>query len=201
MKERPDRARRTKTEARIREAMTKLLSQGGMKGLTVSGVCREAGINRGTFYAHYLDKFDLVNKQIDAMVEDVRQILQSGDDGGDAPHDAGDCIPRDRVRRAIGYLYENRELIGAINDGGGDTDFQRHVKRACVDMIEECAARCEGLTLSYCGVPREYGREMLVSSMVAILWLWIERGCAEPPDQIARIVFLNKDVRPSDLLR
>ena len=42
------------TEVRIREAARTLVCESGTTDrLTVSGICRRAEINRGTFYLHY----------------------------------------------------------------------------------------------------------------------------------------------------
>lgn len=54
--------RQTKTELKLQQALTELLPTKGLASMTVSDICRTAGINRGTFYAHYIDKYDLVDK-------------------------------------------------------------------------------------------------------------------------------------------
>lgn len=54
--------RQTKTELKLQQALTELLPTKGLANMTVSDICRTAGINRGTFYAHYIDKYDLVDK-------------------------------------------------------------------------------------------------------------------------------------------
>ena len=51
--------RNTRTEARIKAAFTTLVRTKGFDSMSVSDIARTAGINRGTFYMHYTDKFDL----------------------------------------------------------------------------------------------------------------------------------------------
>ena len=53
----------------IREAFFKLLREKGFEKITVTDVCREANINRGTFYLHYVDKYDLLNAMIDEALD------------------------------------------------------------------------------------------------------------------------------------
>lgn len=46
-----------------------------MESLTVSDIARGAGINRGTFYLHYIDKYDLMEKLADESIIEVSEIL------------------------------------------------------------------------------------------------------------------------------
>jgi len=63
--------RRTRyTKQVIHEAFFALLGEGGFDKITVTGLCRRADINRGTFYLHYVDKFALLDEVIDEMLDE-----------------------------------------------------------------------------------------------------------------------------------
>ena len=51
---------RQDTDRRIRQVLLASLEQG--KEPTVGEICAGAGINRSTFYRHYLDVYDLMEK-------------------------------------------------------------------------------------------------------------------------------------------
>lgn len=191
--------RKTKTEGRIRAALTLLLREKGIDGLTVSDVSREAGINRGTFYAHYTDKYDLVQKQIDAVAADLSDILLA--EPAAEPATIVDVIPYDRVLEALRYVHENHEFLGALTNDGQDMRLQGYVKEVLAELIEKQLSRLGGPAPSYCGLPHDYGREVLLSSTVSVIWLWLRRGCAETPEQIADVIFRAKDIAPSELLK
>ncbi len=62
--------RRTRyTLAVIREAFFDLLKRKGFDKLTVSELCKQAQINRGTFYLHYEDKYALITELIDEALD------------------------------------------------------------------------------------------------------------------------------------
>jgi AcrR family transcriptional regulator len=66
----------TRTRKLIRDALTSLLAEKSFEAITVQDVAERATINRATFYAHYTDKFALLN----ALVrEDVVAYLTRGD--------------------------------------------------------------------------------------------------------------------------
>ena len=47
------------TKMTIFEAFEQLLCSNGFEGISVSMICKEAGISRATFYYHFKDKFDV----------------------------------------------------------------------------------------------------------------------------------------------
>lgn len=69
-----------KTEKLITETMMRLLATMSMSKITVKKICDEALISKSTFYDHYVDKFDVVDKIVDgyAMAFD-REIRQRFD--------------------------------------------------------------------------------------------------------------------------
>ena len=52
--------RQTSTKTDIRKTFIELLNTKGFDNLTVSDIARGSDINRGTFYLHYVDKYDLM---------------------------------------------------------------------------------------------------------------------------------------------
>jgi AcrR family transcriptional regulator len=189
--------RKTKTEQRILHALVHLLHTKGLEALTVSDVTREAGINRGTFYNHYVNKYDLVEKQIGAVIDILTSILLAP---GSDPADAHELIPRKNTLAALRYIKNNLELVATLTSNGSDPRLQERIKDAIRRLIERKVAGSKKLTLSYGGIPRDYGREMLLSSFTSVIWLWLRRGCTEPPEQICDIISANKDLSPSQLL-
>lgn len=184
--------RQTKTEGRIREALTRLLPKKGVEGISVSDIAREAGINRGTFYAHYVDKYDLMEKQIEAIATDLTHIvLDSQDDG--------ELVPYRGVLQALHYVRDNYAFLAAITSNGTNVQMREHVKDLIRDLLEESARR-RGLSLSFGGIPQDYGREMVLSSTTSVLWLWLAKGCKEPPEEIADIIWKGKGSSPEELL-
>ena len=50
------------TRMLIRQAFTSLLKEKPVQSISVKELCERAGINRGTFYAHYTDIYDLMRQ-------------------------------------------------------------------------------------------------------------------------------------------
>lgn len=190
------RTRNTKTETKIREALTELLPNKGLAGITVSDICRAAGINRGTFYSHYTDKFNLMAKQVDRLAQDLSDILL-GDESADAPADNGcELFAKERVTACLEYVYENYGFIAAITGNGSDTQLKDYVKDLIGTLFEQSAA-ARGVELRF--ESDDYGREMLLSGITSVFWLWLSKGCPESPQEITEIVWTHKSLTPEEL--
>jgi len=65
-----------RTRKLIREALASLLAEKSFESVTVQDIAERATVNRATFYAHFTDKFAL----LDAMIrEDFAGYLSQGD--------------------------------------------------------------------------------------------------------------------------
>lgn len=188
--------RQTKTELKLQQALTELLPTKGLASMTVSDICRTAGINRGTFYAHYIDKYDLVDKQVERLTDDLKRIVFAP--GGGIANDH-ELIPQQRVLEVLRYVKDDYALIAALIGNGTNMELRERVQEIIGELLEQSARR-HGLTLSYGGVPADYGRAMVLSGITSVIWLWIKKGCVEPPEEISRIVWTNKSCSPQELL-
>ena len=68
------------TKLLIRRAFLDLLRQKPIQSITVKELCAQAGINRGTFYSHYTDIYDLLG-QMEAGFQKELEGLLSGQEG------------------------------------------------------------------------------------------------------------------------
>jgi len=66
-----------RTRHLIKEAFVDLLKEMDIEKMTVSKIAARATISRVTFYLHYRDIPDMLEKMADDMIEDIQQILYS----------------------------------------------------------------------------------------------------------------------------
>lgn len=194
--------RRTTTEPRLRAALTELLAERGLETISVSDITRRAGVNRGTFYAHYTDKHDLVQQLINGVLEDLTNIVlgeegvaadAEGEDREEPADEPGavEPIPFERVQAALVYARDHYALLAALTDNGTDQRIYEQMKALIGELVER-SARQHGITVDYGDVPEDYAREMMLSGVASVIWLWLRRGCPESPRGIATIIWKAK---------
>ncbi len=71
-----------KTEKAIMNAFVHCVNTVGYEKTNVSLICRYADINRKTFYSHYLDKEDLLDKLYSKLKNSLLNSMESGDKSG-----------------------------------------------------------------------------------------------------------------------
>lgn len=122
--------RRTRyTRMVIAEAFFSLLKQKGFTKMTVTDICKEAQINRGTFYLHHEDKFALLRDLID-------EALDAEPPRGSAPEAFCQRVPQTNEAR---LLYEDPDTFSYV--------AQR--------MIERSAATAVPAIMERTGLPEE----------------------------------------------
>lgn len=67
------------TKMIIRETFINLLEKKSINKITVSEICKEADINRATFYRYYLDVYDLYDKVRDEFVVKLMGSIKTND--------------------------------------------------------------------------------------------------------------------------
>lgn len=50
------------TEIRMESAMLEIMKNTDFEKITVKKICEKAGVNRSTFYAHFIDIYDMIDK-------------------------------------------------------------------------------------------------------------------------------------------
>lgn len=86
------------TKQAIRDGFLRLLAEKPIEKISVTEICREADINRGTFYAHYSDPYELKRSLEDQLSDALAQRLQESG------------LKRLTSLQTLRLLSENREL-------------------------------------------------------------------------------------------
>ena len=119
---------------------------------------READINRGTFYAHYRDVYDL-REQIEAeMITDFRAMIAVL-----RPSEAATLQPV--LTRAMDYLEENREIVTALIRVSAAEGFRKKM----IGVLEECRLD----VIRHRSMEDVYVARFLATGIVGMLEKWI----------------------------
>lgn len=191
--------RNTATKRLIKQAFIDILREKGIDGLTMSGIARRAGINRGTVYLHYTDKFDMLRKLEDEAIADLTAILFP-EHGQRAIRKPEELVPYSAILAALDYVRDDFAFFQVLIGTNGDPMFAERMKDLLADLIAEEVERSEGVSLDMQGMPIDYAREMALGGLMAILLLWVKKGGVEPTEQIAGMISRAKHLSPYDML-
>lgn len=109
------------TKMVLRNSLSELLAEKPIEKITVKEICEKADINRGTFYSHYSDEFDLYNCIVDELLENGFERL------GDFMTLSDDEIT-DSITNVFEYIQENAELIRTLINNGVEYSIEKRIR-------------------------------------------------------------------------
>ena len=159
--------RRRESVAKIEHVFVSLLQTKELSQITVSDICKKAGLNRTTFYANYLDIYDLADKIKEHLENQMKQLYQEE--------------------------YENRfnsndylKLFRHIKDN--PLFFKTYFKLGYDNNYKVVLYDYEQAKKYFDDKHIEYHIEFFKSGLNAVLKKWLENDCAETPEEIAEII-------------
>ncbi len=174
---RKDNARSRDTDRRIVTAFYQLLDRyGTMSKVTVREICQEAGINRSTFYAHYVDTYDLLEKVERNMEREMtRAFLEQVRPGSDV------------VRGFVSmfkFIAEYRRF------------FEIYLSEAAHPVLgisrELYQSRFDSADLMALGFESEeeigYQEDFFLAGITAVVRRWLKSGCKQSPEELMDMI-------------
>jgi len=182
----PTDRRVVRTKAVIRHALTELIEEKGFEALTVKDITTRANINRGTFYLHYRDKYDLLQQSEQELIEGLIAIISTIRPFNlDLQLSLDEPVPQ--IVNVFEYMNEHADFLKTILGPKGDPAFHPLLKSMMWKYLFEknitpLIKRENAL------VPTEYLVAYITSAHFGIIQEWLMQGRRESPHDIALIM-------------
>lgn len=192
--------RSLRSQRLLRRALAEELAESGdLARVTVAGLTERAGLTRRTFYSHYRDIPDFIERVEESVLDEVRThidaIVAAHLEDLYAHIDAAE--PASGSVELLTYLKDNGELIGALLGPGGDPAFIEKLLVLARGVVSERMQT--GIFPDALGIFFDYYLSSVIASEVGIVQRWFSNGLVESPETMARIMTVVAFVRPGDL--
>jgi len=175
-----------RTREAIREALIDLIDEKGFESISIKDITDRANINRGTFYLHYHDKFDLLDQTENEIIERMKEILLSeGSWGFEEYINSGKPMPV--IVSLFNYIKSHARLMRAILGLKANPNFQGRLKKAIesnLNYLGVFANKNQSALL----VPGEYLVSYVAAAHMGVVQVWLENNCRETPEEMALIL-------------
>jgi AcrR family transcriptional regulator len=178
-----------RTRKMIKEAFVELMEEKGFDAVTVKDITTRAGINRGTFYAHYQDKFDLMDKYQEEILTEIAEIAKRNLPNTLSEINASSPTlkPVSTVVSILEYNDQNHRFMKTLLGPKGDLTFQNRLKKfmwnALIKNNPNSVLKEENLL-----VPGHYLVSYIASAHIGVVQQWLNSGRKESPEEMARIL-------------
>lgn len=166
--------RYSRTEKLLREAFWELLSTKPIEKITIRDLTERAAVNRCTFYHHYQDIYDLLERVEDEMLKEVLELMRAFH-----PNREED-VSRQYFECFCQYIYENRIFYSVLMNG----QESRFIKKM-LRMIAQYMAGLSGKDYESDKSAREYAVAYSIGGVLGVLHKWMKTDFYEPPQTIA----------------
>ena len=167
-----------KTKARLRQALTGLMAQKDIKDITVKEITERADVNRGTFYSHYRDIYDMIAQVEDSLFEELGEVL---DAYTTADLRAG-LVPI--LEDVFTFVRDNADFCGALISGRTDSALYQRLYTVVYTKCLEEWGELYGLKEDPL---RDYYLNFMVSGVVGLIQVWVSEGLRHTPREMAAL--------------
>ncbi len=165
------------TKMLIRRAFTDLLRQKPIQSISIKELCTAAGINRGTFYAHYTDIYDLRNKLEEEMMTDFQEALRPLLEISEK-----DLTPLKITTGIFQCLKENADVCTITLGPYGDREFAaRLISLGREKYVESYKRFFRDATAKQL----EYYYAFVSAGCIGLLERWLAEGLASSAEEMA----------------
>lgn len=162
------------TRSLLKDALVQLMQKQHISKISVRALCELAGINRSTFYTHYTDHFDLLNKVEQEVLDNLKSYLEKQVLKHNRP------ISLQVLTNILDYFKENVELFKALLSENCDLAFQKDILELSlvVSQISQSLSR----------KTQEYTNTFALNGAISILQKWAQGGMYESSAQMAEFI-------------
>lgn len=165
---------------KIETAFLTLILNNKYEDITISQICKQAEINRSTFYAHYDDINDLIIKIESKFAQGTANIFNYGER---QTHEA--------MVEMFTFIKENKYFYKAFLNIPYITLAERNTK---IEILKNIGQKLNIDKSNTIGI--FYRASFFGAGIKEMCRLWLERDCKESPEQMAKLLldeYKNRD--------
>ncbi len=161
----PNNKRRRESIEKIERVFIELLQSKELNQISVSEICKQAGLNRTTFYANYADVYALADSIREKLNAELAEVYA---DEIQKQYHSYDYLKLFRHIREHQLFYRTYFKLGYEHQ-----IFIEDIKRGEEDFQSRFL---------------EYHAEFFRAGLTQILKLWLQNGCIETPEEMNEIL-------------
>ena len=166
------------TKMVLRESFIDLLREKDISQISIKEICEKADINRATFYAHYSDQYDLMQKIEAELFENIETYL------GEYRKGASEATPVEMVELIFNYIRDNAKLCRLLLSERGNLNFQKRIMNMVYDKNVMDLNRIVPL-------PREeseYIDAFIITGCIGVIQKWLDEDMQKSAKYMADLL-------------
>lgn len=174
-------ARVEQTKQVIKDVFIDLYINRSIDSIGIKEITDKAGLNRGTFYIHFQDIYDLLDEIEDEILSGLNRQISKLKELSFQSTDLN--ILRGIIVQALEYVRERSKYFKALLGANGSPSFLKKLKQvAKLSFLDKF--KSEGRLGDF----SEYLIEYIVSANVGVIVYWLETGMKISADELTNLM-------------
>lgn len=165
-----------RTRSLLLQGLIQLMNEKDIKDISVKELSDLVDINRGTFYLHYNDIYDMVNKIEDELFIEFNDILDRN-----LMEEKQLLSPQATLLDIFTFLERHHDLAKAMIGPHGDLAFVNRLK----DLVEERLQHI--LKQEHPAEDYEYYYAFIISGYIGVIEIWLNHSNPRSPEEMTEI--------------
>lgn len=180
-----------RTKQLLRKALLDLMEEKGIERITVKDLTDKANINRGTFYLHYQDAYDLLDQIKEEMLAGLSVNIKELNPLEFKKYaEKGEAYPGSV--KIVQYMEKNADFFRIAFSPRGDFGFSKQITQLVKELMRDNVFKhvkdaLEANTKPELQIPPDYLFAYISSAQLGLMRHWFETGRELPPHEVAAI--------------
>lgn len=175
------------TKKKLLAGLLSLMHQKTISSITVRELTELVDVNRGTFYFHYTDIYDMVSKVEEDFFQNFNEIMDQMINNTPVKGK-----PPEVLVKIFIICAENREFCEIMLGPNGDAAFVDRIKNI---VNEKSSEMWKSVGANMSQEVYEYFNAFIINGYIGLLQKWLKTGCKQTPEEMA--VFAARVIIPA----
>lgn len=171
-----------RTKKLLKQALAQLMDEKDFKDITVKDITERADLNRGTFYLHYTDTYDILNKIEDEILKNIQNMINQNIEKTNA---SDSVIPA--LKPIAEYIMENADICRCLINNKASVDFIEKFQNLIYDNCSDIIKRRHNVKDSK---QNEFYLSFITLGIIGMVKKWLETKPMVSAEEI--VVFVNQ---------
>ena len=176
------------TAKKMDKALISLLEEKTFEYITVSEICKKAGVNRSTFYLHYENTVDLLDETVRFLLDDFSAHFNIDRNNltkkfNESPLGELNFTSDEYLHPYLLYIKENKRVFSTVLLHSDSFGFNKIFQRLYENIFNPILERYE-----YPPADRKYVMMFYLNGITAIVTEWLKDGCEKNVNEISHII-------------
>jgi AcrR family transcriptional regulator len=175
-----------RTRQLLKDVLAELIEEKGFESITIRDLTAKAELNRGTFYLHFRDKYDLMEQVQNELLEGFGEVIRRINPFG-IVESITNRQPYPVLIQILQYLQGNGRFFKVLLGPNGDPAFPKKMREMIKANFYNKVIKPQTSNNVLDSIVQEYLPAIGTSAIFGLIEHWLETDMPHSPEEMATV--------------